>query len=419
MSELAAFMEVGDVVDGRYRVDELLGGGAMGQVYKATDLELERPCCIKVVHKPERDFDLRTEARALAGIRHENVVGVYGFGKHGGQPYIAMEYVRGHDLGWLIFEHYRTHHAPIPAARAVQIVRSLCDGLSSVHGAGMVHRDIKPQNVILEKRTGRPVLVDFGAAVGASWMGGTRGTPHYMPPEAFVGAPPSPQTDLYSLGCVAFELLTGSLPYEGDDLQTLAHLHTHAQIPRVSAFRPELAGLDVLFDSVLAKKPRMRPSSAAMLGNLFEDCLAGQTDPTNGESTSTVNGIRILVVDDDPTFARMAARCVQVAFADTHVSVKRVATGAAALESALARRPDLVLLDYSLPDGTGVDVLSTLRSHHGHHTEALIASGALGQKERWRFQILGVTEFVDKPVDFPALVSLLHHTAASRAWIPR
>ncbi|MBN8609763.1 MAG: protein kinase [Deltaproteobacteria bacterium] len=412
-------MELGAVVDGRYRVDALLGGGAMGQVFRATDVELERACCLKVVHGSHPDFELRTEARALAGIRHENVVGVYGFGHHAGQPYLAMEYVHGHDLGWLIFEHYRTHHAPIPVTRAMQIVRSLCDGLSAVHGAGIVHRDIKPQNVILEKRTGRAVLVDFGAAVGASWMGGTRGTPHYMPPEAFVGAPPSPQTDLYSLGCVAFELLTGSLPYDGDELRTLAHLHTNAQIPRVSAFRPELAQLDVLFDSVLAKNPRARPSSAAMLGNLFEDTLAGQTDPGSSEIATATDGIRILVVDDDPTFARMAARCVQVAFADTHVSVKRVATAAAALESALARRPDLVLLDYSLPDSTGVEVLSTLRAHHGHHTEALIASGALGQKERWRFQILGVTEFVDKPVDFQALVSLLHHTAASRAWIPR
>jgi len=419
VQELAAFMELGAVVDGRYRVDELLGGGAMGQVFRATDLELDRACCLKFVHGSHADFDLRTEARALAGIRHENVVTVYGFGHHAGQPYLAMEYVRGHDLGWLIFEHYRTHRAPIPVTRAIQIVRSLCDGLSAVHGAGMVHRDIKPQNVILEKRTGRPVLVDFGAAVGASWMGGTRGTPHYMPPEAFVGAPPSPQTDLYSLGCLAFELLTGSLPYEGDELRTLAHLHTHASIPRVSAFRPELAQLDPLFDAVLAKKPRARPSSAAMLGNLFEDTLAGQTDPGSSEIVTSTDGIRILVVDDDPTFARMAARCVQVAFADTHVSVKRVATAAAALESALARRPDLILLDYSLPDSTGVEVLSTLRAHHGHHTEALIASGALGQKERWRFQILGVTEFVDKPVDFPALVSLLHHTASSRAWIPR
>jgi serine/threonine protein kinase len=168
VQELAAFMELGAVVDGRYRVDELLGGGAMGQVFRATDLELDRACCLKFVHGSHADFDLRTEARALAGIRHENVVTVYGFGHHAGQPYLAMEYVRGHDLGWLIFEHYRTHRAPIPVTRAIQIVRSLCDGLSAVHGAGMVHRDIKPQNVILEKRTGRPGLVDFGAAVGAS-----------------------------------------------------------------------------------------------------------------------------------------------------------------------------------------------------------------------------------------------------------
>jgi serine/threonine protein kinase len=414
-------MKVGDVVEGRYRVEELLGGGAMGEVYRAVDIDLERPCCLKVIKRHhEPGLDLRTEARALAGVRHENVVGVYGYGRHEGAPYIAMEYVKGRDLGWLIFEHYHVHHAPIPVARAVQLVRALCDGLSAVHGAGIVHRDIKPQNVILEQRTGRAVLVDFGAAVGASWMGGTLGTPQYMPPEAFRGSAPSAQTDLYSLGCVAFELLTGALPYEGEDTRTLAKLHAQAVIPRVSAFRPELASFDTLFDGVLAKEPARRPSSAAVLGNLFEDRLSGEVlDSVSEVITSHEEGIRILVVDDDPTFARMAARCVQVAFADTRVSLKRVGTGAAAVESALRKRPDLVILDYLLPDTTGVEILSTLRAHHGHHTEALIASGALGQKERWRFQILGVTEFVDKPVDFPALVSVLHHVAASRAWIPR
>ncbi len=411
-------MQVGDLVRDRYRVEALLGSGAVGSIYRCLDVDLDRTCCLKVLRDEHRDVDLRTEARALASIRHENVVAIYELGRHEGEPFIAMEFVRGKDLGWLILEHYGVHRAPIPVTRAVQLLRSVCDGLSAVHGAGILHRDIKPANVILEDRTGRAVLVDFGAAVSAAWEGATVGTPHYMAPETFRGAPPSVRTDLYSLGCLAFELLTGAVPYDADDVPTTARLHQDASIPRASAYRPELAMLDDLFDTFLHKDPAQRPTSAAMFGNQLEDRLfRDRAEPLSETITPSSEGIRILVVDDDPTFARMAARCVQVAFADVRVSLKRVGTGAAAMESALRRRPDLVILDYLLPDSTGVDVLSHMRAHGGHHTEAIIASGALGAKERWRFQILGVTEFVDKPVEFAALMALVHRIALSRAWI--
>jgi len=261
-------MKVGDVVEGRYRVEELLGGGAMGEVYRAVDVDLERPCCLKVIKRhQEPGLDLRAEARALAGVRHENVVGVYGFGRHEGAPYIAMEYVKGRDLGWLIFEHYHVHHAPIPVARAVQLVRALCDGLSAVHGAGIVHRDIKPQNVILEQRTGRAVLVDFGAAVGASWMGGTLGTPQYMPPEAFRGSAPSAQTDLYSLGCVAFELLCGKTPFSGPiAMQFIGHLKKIPPPPSVQAPDAHVPrALDQIILQCLQKSPELRFQNGAAL----------------------------------------------------------------------------------------------------------------------------------------------------------
>lgn len=419
----------GETIDRRYRVEGRLAGGATGVIYRCMDVDLERPCCVKVLNEPlpsgARE-QLRQEAAALATVRHEHVVSVYAFGDHVGRPFFAMEYVQGRDLAAVIAEHYEAHGAPVPLAQAIRLLRSLCDGLAAVHGAGIVHRDIKPANVILEARTGRLVLADFGAAVIArQWAGVIVGTPHYMPPEAFLGGSPTPSGDLYSVGCLAFELLTGRVPFDGKDVARIRLQHLRSPVPRISEHRPELAAYDSLFERLLAKDAAGRPQSAAMLGNQLEDRApalapstpAGTLEPASEVVTASAEGLRILVVDDDPTFARMAARCAQIALTDTRISVSRAGTGAMAIANALKKRPDLIVLDYLLPDMTGLDVLSQIRAHEGHHAEVLVASGALGAKERWRFHILGVTEFVDKPIEFPTLTDLIHQIAVRRAWI--
>ncbi len=408
----------GDLVDGRYRVEARVGNGATGQVYRCTDVDLRRTCCLKLLSEGSHEA-LRSEAAALASLRHEHVVGIYTFGSHLGRAFFAMEFVEGRDLAAQIDEHYREHETAIPVRQAVRLVRELCDGVSAVHAAGIVHRDIKPANVVVEARTGRLVLVDFGAAVVArGHEGPIVGTPRYMAPEIFRGDPPTARADLYSIGCLAFELLTGRPPFVSDDLREMREMHLSAPIPRPSTLRAELAPHDAVFETLLAKKPRERPATAAMLANMLEDREAPPSvGPVSELSVSSPGSLRVLVVDDDPTFARMAARCAQIALPGVNISVSRASSGADAVENASRRRPDLIVLDYLLPDTTGDDVLVQIRAQHGYHADVLVASGVLGRRERWRFHILGVSAFVDKPIEFHDLTARIHEIAERRGWL--
>jgi serine/threonine-protein kinase len=294
-----------------------------------------------------------------------------------------------------------------------------------------VHRDVKPQNVIVEDGTGRSVLVDFGIATLASDPAavGLFGTPQYMPPEyASGGKKPSPQSDMYSLGCLAYELLTGRLPFEAGTSQALVFQHMRAAPALPSSHRPELGSIDDVLMRLLEKDPMKRFDSCDALAGLLDDRLAMLASPqailapmdeiSHITALPSAAGVRVLVVDDDTTMSRAVARCAEVAFADIKVSISRAKTGNAAIESAKRRRPDLVLLDYQLPDLDGVEVLSRLRSlRDGARIEVIVASGAVGASERWRFGILGVRDFLDKPLDFVRAVGMITAIAKRRRWI--
>jgi serine/threonine-protein kinase len=424
----------GEIIDGRYRVEQRLGHGGLGVIYRALDVDLERRCALKLLAGDlgvEAREQLRREAKALATLRSGHVASVYAFGEashHGGRPFFAMEFVEGRDLGGLVHDHYR-ERSEVPLHRAWQLLRELCDGLSAIHGAGLVHRDIKPENVIVEQRSGRAVIVDFGAAIcAADWKSGILGTPYYMPPEAFRGERPSSAFDVYALGCLAFELLTGRRPYEATSYEEMAVQHGSAPIPKASRLRPELAHLDGLFEQMLAKDPAARFPNATALGNALDDRLratrtaspngAGDEEPQGQAATPPAGSLRVLVVDDDPVSAKLLARCVQVAFADVHVAIAHAATGAAAIANAERVRPDLIVLDYLLPDTNGVDVLSRVRAlGEGGHPEVIVASGDVGSGERWRFDILGVREVVAKPIVFATLVEAIRGVASRRGWV--
>jgi len=272
------------------------------------------------------------------------------------------------------------------------------------------------------------VLVDFGAAVLAreAFDGRVMGTPYYLSPEAAEGAQPAPTMDIYSVGCTAYELLTGRGPFQGTDIPKIILQHRKGEIPQVSRMRPGLERLDDLLARVIAKDPKQRVQSATVLSNLFEDHLEpppSAAPAMSEESVSVVldreeaGGVRILVVDDDPIFARIAARCARLAMIGVSTEVVRVGTGKKALANVARRRPDIIVLDYLLPDMDGVEVLSRIRSGpDGSHPEVLVASGAVGIAEQWRFGILGVSEFVGKPVEFTALLKIIHDLAARRGW---
>ena len=412
-------LQAGTLIDARFRVERELASGAMGVVYRARDVLLERDTALKVLVGASRNVRdrLRREAAALATLRHEHVVQVYTFGDHEGAPYFAMEFVDGRALSDLIDEHYVRHTSPVALFRAVQILRELGEGLTAVHAAGLVHRDVKPHNVVVENRTGRSVLVDFGAAklVSEPYDGTIIGTPHYLAPEVIQGQPPTPRADIYSLGRVPFEATT---------LGQILSLHQRAPIPRPSSIRAELAPVDDLIERMLQKNPADRTANGSLIRHALDDLIAGMArEPKRDEpvSESTVlpgeQGLRVLVVDDDPAFARLAARAAQIAFAEVQASVSRAGSGEAALANAARKRPDIIVLDYLLPDMNGVEILSRIRSgSEGFHPEILVVSSTLARGEQWRFSILGVRDFLAKPIAFPDLVTAIHELGKRRGW---
>ncbi|MCC7541358.1 MAG: protein kinase [Deltaproteobacteria bacterium] len=420
----------GLLIDRRYRVERELGRGGMGIVLLAEDADLRRKVAVKLGRPTSSAEDdsvehLRQEAVALASVRSAHVAAVHAFGTHDGRPFFVMEHVEGQDLQSVIHEHYRTHREEVPIHRAVAILRQIADGLGAVHRAGIVHRDVKPANVIIEHVTGRAVLVDFGIAAHGpvDHEAGAPGTPHYMAPELHeargASASASVQADIYALGCLAYELLTGSPPFGGSTPLELYYRHMMEAPPRPSSRRGDLAFLEPLLLRMVDKRPEARFASCAAVATALEQI--GLTP--SGRSTPSCAGAeaapRVLVVDDDPVFGRLAARCAQIALADVAVSVSRESSAEAALENVQRRRPDLVVLDYRLPDMDGVDLLSHIRElKNGMHTRVLVASGDVGREARWRFGILGVSDFVDKPVDLTSLVARIAQLARDHGWLP-
>jgi serine/threonine-protein kinase len=279
------------VVDGRYRVKGELGRGGMGVVYLAKDTWLDRAVALKVLEPTwSRDSraaaSFRREAQALASVRSPNIVQVYTFGMHEESYFFAMEYVEGRTLGAILGDH-RAHGAPMSVRAALAVLDPITRGLGVVHAAGIVHLDVKPANIIIEEGTGRPVLVDFGLAA-ADHEGASRilivGTPRYMAPErAAGGALITARSDIYALGCTAFEMLTGRRPFDAEDAEELRWAHLYYTPPAVSSLRPDLAPFDAVLACALAKAPGDRFESCDAFANALE--VAGglaEREPRSG-----------------------------------------------------------------------------------------------------------------------------------------
>jgi hypothetical protein len=269
---------------GRYRVLRRLGAGGMGAVYLAHDTTLERDVALKVSRVATEDPDAARflrEARAAAGLQHEGICRVLDFGVLDSVAYLTMEHVRGRPLAALT-----AGGAAVPPRRAAELVRQVALAMEAAHGAGVVHRDLKPANILLDEHD-RPRVVDFGLARRAHDPALTRagtplGTPAYMSPEQVRGAPTDPRTDVYSLGVVLYELLTGRLPFPTRDVCRLLYQIVHEEPPAPSAHRP---GLDPALEAVcrraMARDPAARYASMAGLAEALRVCLApaGTTAP--------------------------------------------------------------------------------------------------------------------------------------------
>ncbi|NTU79432.1 MAG: Stk1 family PASTA domain-containing Ser/Thr kinase [Chloroflexales bacterium] len=262
------------VLNERYELERKVGEGGMARIYAGRDLRLNRRVAIKIPHlhfRGEPDFleRFRHEAQAAAMLSHPNIVDVYDVGQDGDVHYIVMEYVEGTDLKTII-----NREAPLAIERAVGLAEQIARGLQAAHQAGMVHRDIKPQNVIVTP-DGQARVTDFGVAkshlsTALTETGVSFGTVDYLSPEQAQGRPATAQSDVYALGVVLFEMLTGRLPFSGDSAVAIAMKHVSEPPPAPRRLNPSITpGLESLILRALAKDPAQRPRSAQEFAQLL------------------------------------------------------------------------------------------------------------------------------------------------------
>jgi serine/threonine-protein kinase len=280
----APVSEARRLIAGRYEILGLLGSGAMGNVYKARDLELDELCALKVLRPevagaPGALDRFRREVKLARRVTHPNVARVFDIGEGEGEKILTMELVDGEPLSALL-----AREGPLPVAQVVAIASSICAGLAAAHAAGVIHRDLKPDNVLVE-RGGRVVITDFGiaraAAAGEALSSAAFvGTPAYMAPEQIEGAAIDARADLYALGAMLFELCTGQLPWRGETVFAVAAARLLQAPPDPRALRPDLpSGLAALILRAMARRPDDRHPSAEAVSGMLATLTLPMTAP--------------------------------------------------------------------------------------------------------------------------------------------
>jgi beta-lactam-binding protein with PASTA domain/predicted Ser/Thr protein kinase len=284
MDDTLADLLAGRLLDGRYAVTARIAHGGMATVYRATDTRLDREVALKVMHVElarDDDFVRRFigEAKSVARLSHQNVVAVYDQGADGPFLYLAMEYVHGRTLRQLLRE--RGWFSP---AAALEVITGVLDGLAAAHTSGLVHRDVKPENVLLTS-DGRIKVADFGlaraqAAAGQTKAGLLIGTVAYVPPEQVEGEVTGPRGDVYSAGVMLFELLTGRQPFTGDTPLSVAYQHVNQDVPAPSSLMPGIPpAVDQLVLAATSRDPARRPADAGEFARAVRKVRQGAGEP--------------------------------------------------------------------------------------------------------------------------------------------
>ncbi|WP_110518556.1 Stk1 family PASTA domain-containing Ser/Thr kinase [Herpetosiphon llansteffanensis] len=262
------------ILNNRYQLERKLGQGGMATVYLGRDLRLNRPVAIKVLHGQYASDEqflrrFKHEADAAAQLGHPNIVRVYDIGAEGDFHYIVMEYVEGTDLKEII-----ELQAPLPVPRTLAIVRQIAEALQAAHDSGLVHRDVKPQNVLIDSND-YARLSDFGIAKSKQSSaltdpGTTFGTADYLAPEQAQGLGATPLSDVYALGVLTYEMLTGRLPFSGDSPLAVALQHIQAVPPALRNYNPSIPPqLEAIVLQAMSKDPAQRPQSARAFAELL------------------------------------------------------------------------------------------------------------------------------------------------------
>jgi eukaryotic-like serine/threonine-protein kinase len=395
----------GEIIGRDHRVRDILGSGAMGSVYLAEDLALGRDVAIKIIH--ESLLDCRgaraafvDEARAMARVKHANVVTIHAFGEHRGRPYLVMEYVEGTNLA-----QWQTPGGTHSVAEAMAVLEPLCQGVQAIHDAGALHRDLKPANVLLGL-DGRVAVTDFGLS-GTSVGGGeggplsALGTPAYISPEVARDEAIEPalatRVDVYALGVVAFELLTGVRPFRAGSVVGLLAEHAWAMPQRPSGLRPDLSPtFDAPLLRALDKSPEWRtPSAAALCAELVA-----------AHAAAAPRLRRFLLVDDEPIALLALRELIVLSFPG--VEVIAVTNTDTAVQIAGRDPPDVVVCDLQMPGGGAEPLTIALRRNPVTAQIPIIVVTGHGGAEHWReLRALGADRFLVKPLDIDSLAAVI------------
>ena len=293
------------VLEGKYRIERLLGKGGMGAVFLAHDLTLERPVAIKVL-PPDVAQDeqvvrrFQQEAKTSAKLDHPNIIPIYRVESEGGLNYFVMKYISGTSL-----EEVLEKHEPLSVPDIQRILWEAACALGHAHQRGVVHRDVKPANIMFD-HDGRVMLTDFGiskalqAATGFTATGMIIGTPHYMAPEQGKGAPVDGRADQYSLGVVGYRMITAELPFGGDSVHTIIYKHIYEEPPLVNTKRPGTPGsLSAAISRSLSKEPELRfPSMEDFATAVWPEQPVAS--PTKGRAAPSARS-RLKTTADAPT----------------------------------------------------------------------------------------------------------------------
>ena len=272
-------MLIGKRINDRYKILELIGGGGMSHVYLAEDMILNREVAIKILrydfaNEAELHRRFQREALAATTLAHPNIVSIYDVGEDGDYHFIVMEYIEGKTL-----KQYIQQFSPISPAKAVQIMRQLTSAIAHAHEHQIIHRDIKPQNILMDEQ-GNVKITDFGIATTLSATSYTKtnsviGTVHYLSPEQARGGISSHKSDIYALGIVLYELLTGELPFSGESAVSIALKHLQSETPSVRAVNASIPqSLENVVIRATAKDPRHRYNSVEEMGADLETALS-------------------------------------------------------------------------------------------------------------------------------------------------
>jgi serine/threonine-protein kinase len=349
---------------GAYRIEAIAGRGGMGVVYRAEHLHLGRPAALKLL-LPEladdegfRERFLR-ESRVAAAITHPNVIPVYDAGEADGLLYIAMKYIDGTDLGALL-----RREGALEPERALFLLGQVAEALDAAHAMGIVHRDVKPGNVLID--SGRCYLTDFGLTRrisperGLTVKGEFVGTVDYMAPEQIKGGAVDARTDVYALGCLLYHALAGTAPYERDSEVSVVYAHLEDRPPALATKRPGLTReLDGVITTALAKQKQDRFDTCGDLIAAARTALGFAPPTSAGAPPAQARRRKALIADP----AASVRALISVSLDPQRFEVLEAEDSERALAVARAEGPELVFADWSLPGAAGGELCEALRTH--------------------------------------------------------